>query len=178
MLAHQINWILSKETVFKIENLFEAIELGHLKPGKHLRQSLDDAALSSLAFEDKLRLVVNTKVPRIFAESEIRGDGTDWSQEELSILGDVSVGLPVEIFDDGHHANPTVYETPFQGFLVFTSGALLRSGFGKPCDWDECVNGTAFNFDGFKSLYTRRLLPVLTRLQKNDRERHSYQSPE
>lgn len=109
-----------------------------------------------------LRRLLATKSPRIFAESEISGDGRDWTLEELRLLGDISVAIDAMIFDDGLHHAPGLHQPPFSGCLVFTPGALLRSnGIMPPCDLGQ-VTGPGGDFDeaAFTALYRRRLVPV------------------
>jgi hypothetical protein len=111
---------------------------------------------------DLLGRLFDTKLPQIFAESAVAGDGTDWSPTELGLLGDVSIAVPVTVFDDGRHTAPTPHVPPFPGTLVFTPGALLRNGRGQsPADWRETTtpNGELF-IEGYYRLYRRRLLPV------------------
>jgi len=64
------------------------------------------------------------------------GNGSDWTLRELGILGDISIGMTVSIFDNGAHQNPTVHKTPFVGHLIYTAGALLRNDLeATPADW-------------------------------------------
>jgi hypothetical protein len=81
--------------------------------------------------EDLLGKLFDTKQPQIFAEMAVAGDGSDWSLTELGLLGDVSIAVPVTIFDDGNHHAPTLHDPPFSGMLIFTPGALLRNGRGE-----------------------------------------------
>ena len=106
--------------------------LGELKAekraGDRLRKNLADKDISYVGTEDLVELLVRTKQPQIFAESAVFGDGSDWNQEELSILGDINIATPVTVYDNGRHANPEVHKHPFQATLLFTPGALLRNG--------------------------------------------------
>jgi hypothetical protein len=88
---------------------------------------MDLKTLTGATFLDAL---INTKVPQIFAESAVAGDGTDWNLIELGILGDISIAVPVTVFDNGNHSAPVPHALPFPGTLVFTPGALLRNGKG------------------------------------------------
>jgi hypothetical protein len=99
----------------------------------------------------------------------VAGDGSDWNLTELSILGDVSIAVPVTIFDNGHHTAPVPHPEPFPGTLVFTPGALLRNGRGQPpaasrqppADWAEVTRADGqLDPEGYYGLYERRLLPV------------------
>ena len=102
------------------------------------------------------------RCPQIFAESAVAGDGSDWNLTELGILGDISIAVPVSVFDNGNHTAPVIHAEPFPGTLIFTPGALLLNGRGNPpADWAEVVrpDGTLCP-DGYFRLYERRLLPV------------------
>ena len=97
-----------------------------------------------------LHHLINTKKPQIFAESSIVGgeDGLkDWKQIELEILGDISMVLPVTVYDNGRHRcrSKDVHNEPFQATLIYVPGALLNgTGYNKPCegpcDWDNVTN--------------------------------------
>jgi len=109
-----------------------------------------------------IECLLNSKRPQIFAERAIAGDGSDWTLEELGILGDISTGMPVTIFDDGAHVKPDIHDQPFEGFLIYTPGALLRNGMGEtPADWSEVHENGVFNQQAYTALYRRRLLPIL-----------------
>jgi hypothetical protein len=106
--------------------------------------------------------LLDTKLPQIFGESAVAGDGSDWSPTELGLLGDVSIAVPVTIFDDGNHGAPTPHIPPLSGMLVFTPGALLRNGRGHtPADWNETTAPDGqLSTEGYYRLYRRRLLPI------------------
>lgn len=121
-----------------------------------------DGLKTELSAEGLLCELLNTKRPQIFAESAIAGDGSDWNQTELSILGDVSMALPVTIYDNGRHRDPDVHTEPFAGTLLFTPGALLCNGRGlPPCDMAEVTRDGRLDPTGYYRLYKRRLLPPL-----------------
>lgn len=131
------------------------------------------------SFEEFLEALLNTKKTTIFAESAVSGDGSDWTKEELSILGDISMATDeVDVYDNGRHTDPWVYAKPIKGTLLFTPGALLaaRRGF-RPADMDVVyrVGGLPLDEAGvpdqtllgeidqcaLTELYRRRLVPVL-----------------
>ncbi len=118
----------------------------------------DQARLTDERFIEEL---VNTKPPQIFAESAVVGDGSDWTPEELSILGDIVIAVPVTVFDNGLHRAPKAHEPPFSATLLFVPGALLQNGFGKPAaDEAEVVRSGQIDVPAFRALYARRLLPA------------------
>ena len=152
--------LVPEETRVRAADYLLALRPSDVRPGKYLASSIVDfAAVTDAAFLDAL---INTKIPQIFAESAVSGDGTDWNLTELGLLGDISISLPVTVFDNGNHQSPVRHEVPFPGTLVFTPGALLRNGRGHtPADWQEVTrpDGTLCP-DGYFRLYERRLLPV------------------
>ena len=119
-----------------------------------------------------LQALLETRQPQIFAESQIAGDGTDWNHEELSILGDLSIAAEVLVYDDGKHTNPTPHREPFPGTLVFTCGALLRSGHGHPTpDLAEVAADGVIDEATYAGLYARRLGPVFEYIQTSAERR-------
>ncbi len=96
---------------------------GLAQAGGRLRADLRDQDVASLSDEAFLEHLVNTKSPRIFAESAVHGDGRDWNSTELTLLGDLGIAMAVCIFDDGHHRAPQVHEQPLTGTLLFIPGA-------------------------------------------------------
>jgi len=120
--------LLPSETQQKAEKYFQHISNG-LTPGFKFSKDLSGFDKDSLAFDDYLEILFNTKLPQIFAESAIIGDGSDWNLEELSILGDISVAMPVSIYDNGNHNVPVVHDKELSGHLIYTPGALLRNDY-------------------------------------------------
>jgi hypothetical protein len=159
--------LVNNQTHEKIESYLEYIQSGGLT-GAYLKERLKDRDISQLTIIDLLQLSIDTKLPQIFAESEIYGDGTDWNQTELSILGDISIATPVTIYDNGRHRNPDLHQQPCSGTLIFTPGALLRNGYNlDPADWHEVIvvggaspmENREINRQAYYRLYERRLLP-------------------
>ena len=66
--------------------------LGRLRagssPGKYLGDRLRAVDLLRITAAEFTEILMRTRLPQIFAESDVYGDGTDWNREELSILGD------------------------------------------------------------------------------------------
>lgn len=160
--ASRYTILVPGETLSGAEELLAELRQNPSQAGSYLQAILAGVPMESLAPLDLLGLLFDTRRPQIFAESEVVGDGSDWSLAELSLLGDVSVAMPVTIFDDGAHRHPAVHATPFRGMLVFTAGALLNNGHGHtPADWPEVVGSDGrVDPDGLLNLYRRRLVPV------------------
>ncbi len=155
------SWLVHPDTVRKIRSYLISLRNDEY-PGVLLKKQLDGVLLSEISPEELLEKLINTKIPQIFAETAVSGDGSDWNQKELSILGDVSAAVPVAVFDNGRHATPDIHEIPFKAYLLFTPGVLLRNDKGKiPADWSEATTKDSFDPEGYYQLYRRRLLPLL-----------------
>lgn len=128
--------------------------------GARLRAALAELPVPKPDADRLLSALLATKEPRIFAESEVAGNGSDWTREELGLLGDVGFALPVTVFDDGRHAAPRVHRKPFGATLLFAAGALLAGGRGSPADGDVAPGGRV-DPARYEALYERRLLPLL-----------------
>jgi len=161
-VAPSYSIIIPEDTLARAANYLQALRLGQVQAGALLNHRLRGADLRSMTEQDLLGSLFDTKQPQIFAEMAVIGDGSDWNITELGLLGDVSIAVPVTIFDDGNHSAPTPHEPPFSGVLVFTPGALLRNGRGHtPADWNEATTCDGrLSIEGYDSLYRRRLLPV------------------
>lgn len=152
--------ILSKDTLARIDSYAARLNQGE-KYGAKLAQGLKAIDIKNINKWQLLSALINSKSPQIFAESAILGDGSDWTLNELGLLGDISIGMTVTVFDDGAHQNPTIHDAPFKGHLIYTPGALLRNDQGHmPADWQVVTQDDAFDKDGYYQLYERRLLPA------------------
>ena len=156
-------WLLHADSAHAVADYRQQlVEQGLAKAGAYLRAILADHAPALLSDAAFLACLVATKRPLMFAESAIYGDGRDWSATELSLLGDLGVAVPVQIFDDGRHHRPAVHPEPLSGTLLFIPGALLRNERGcVPADWNAVTRAGEFDPAGYRALYRRRLLPLL-----------------
>ena len=154
--------IIPEDTVARATDYLQALRVDRTHSGALLRVRLEGADLGAMTGHDLLGKLFDTKQPQIFAERVVAGDGSDWNLTELGLLGDVSIAVPVIIFDDGNHAAPTRHAAPFSGMLIFTPGALLRNGSRHtPADWKETTTADGqVSAEGYYNLYRRRLLPV------------------
>jgi len=154
--------LIPEDTVERAAAYLQALYVGRAEPGGFLRELFQGAHLRAMTAQELLGKLFDTKRPQIFAEMAVVGDGSDWSLAELGLLGDVSIAVPVTIFDDGNHSTPTPHVPPFSGMLIFTPGALLCNGQGQPpADWHETtVPDRQLSEEGYYRLYKRRLLPV------------------
>jgi hypothetical protein len=167
--------IVPEDTVARAGDYLQALRVGRAQAGALLHDRLQAADLRAMTELELLGKLFDTKRPQIFAEMTVAGDGSDWSLTELGLLGDVSMAVPVTIFDDGNHKTPTPHAPPFSGMLIFTPGALLRNGRRHtPADWDEVTapNGR-LSTEGYYGLYRRRLLPVFRYINDHARKPRS-----
>jgi len=87
--------IVPDETITRAGEYMEALRTGRTRPGALLQERLEGAGLAEMRPLELLGRLFDTKRPRIFAESEVAGDGSDWNLIELSLLGDISVAAPM-----------------------------------------------------------------------------------
>jgi hypothetical protein len=154
--------LVPKQTYQRASNYWNLIKGNLNNAGGYVNKALKNLALEDHSVEDFLEILFQTKQPQIFAESAIYGNGKDWNLTELGILGDISVAVPVTIFDNGQHRGPLVHAKPFEGVLLYTPGALLRNDGGKePADWSAVTEANVLNYKKYYELYERRLLPLL-----------------
>jgi hypothetical protein len=142
------------------------------KAGEYLHHRLKDIDLDRITIPEFIELLVRTKRPQIFAEDAVYGNGLDWNQDELSILGDLGIVTPVTVYDNGKHRQPDLHEVPFAATLIFTPGTLLRNGNQiTPVDWGEVTLDGSIDSTGYYQLYERRLLPAF--IYANDRAKQN-----
>lgn len=155
--------IVPDETKARAAEYLQSLRVDPTQAGAYLGDRLSSADIGSITELDLLGCLFDTKKPRFYAESEVRGNGFDWNLTELGLLGDVSVAVPVTIFDNGNHKAPAPHKSPLSGVLIFTPGALLCNGKNlTPADWNEVTTADReLSPDGYYNLYRRRLLPVL-----------------
>lgn len=153
--------LISQTSYDRAASYLRALQEG-AAAGRYLRDELHGVDVASLTAGSLISALLRTKRPQIFAESAVGGDGRDWNQAELSILGDISVAMSVQVFDDGRHSGPAVHREPLRATLIFTPGALLRNGCGvEPADYGEVTRGGRIDPERYRQLYERRLLPCL-----------------
>ncbi|RPH90867.1 MAG: hypothetical protein EHM72_18630 [Calditrichaeota bacterium] len=152
--------LMHPATFQKARNYQKALEANNAFAGFYLGRGMKNKDVSMIKATEFIELLARTKRPQIFAESDVFGDGRDWSKVELSILGDISIAVPVLVFDNGNHSFPRVHDAPFSATLIFVPGALLRNGHDiNPADWDVVTINGQIDHNAYYSLYERRLLP-------------------
>lgn len=156
------HWLIPSETARALAAYRQRlIDQGLALAGEALRAALHQQPPSTLSAGQFLERLVNTKRPQYFAESAVYGDGRDWNATELSLLGDLGLAAPVQVFDDGRHHSPDIHATPFAATLLFIPGALLRNGRGRtPADWNAVTHAGRIDPVAYGALYQRRLQPL------------------
>lgn len=149
-------------TLERAQACLDALRTGRLQAGRLLAEQAGSRHFMEADALGLLARLFDTRQAQIFAESAVAGDGSDWNLVELGLLGDISVVVPVTVFDNGAHQHPVVHDAPFAATLLFTPGALLRNDRGGPAaDWNEVVTSDGgLTERGYFELYQRRLLPV------------------
>ncbi|MFO7657976.1 MAG: hypothetical protein R6W78_13015 [Bacteroidales bacterium] len=108
---------MNKKTYEKASSYLKNLKTEKLDPGFYLHQGVLKKDIAHLSPDEFIETIVRTKKPQIFAESAVHGDVSDWNQTELSIMGDISVAVPVKVFDNGRHYHPDVHKVPFDATL-------------------------------------------------------------
>jgi hypothetical protein len=183
-LAYRV--VTASSTKERICYYRELLKNGVTQVGRNLRAAIgrgrNVVSLSPADFADAL---MTTRIPQIFAESQVAGDGPDWNEFEEGISGDVGVAVSVVIHDDGAFppGRPRRHARPFEGELLFVSGPLLNVGGRRrdiPPDLAEAILGRGESVAGegilrplgrsggealvkrrYDALIERRLFPML-----------------
>ncbi len=163
--------LMNRETYKKTESYLRGLKAGKLA-GTYLGEKLKERGDSPITVVELIELLIQTKHHKIFAESAVYGDGTDWNQDELAILGDIGIATPVTVYDNGRHRGPEVHPVPLRATLLFTPGALLRNDTNNlPADWQGVTSNGEINPKGYARLYERRLLPPILYANQTSKSR-------
>jgi len=179
---------LNQETLSKIKLYLTKIkehkeELSKILGGRLLNEITNKAkgkgekiedCLKSLNEDDFLNLLLNTKKPKSFAEqatihtlTKIKTEISDakkepgWNIDEVDILENIAICVPVTIYDDGGHKGQQVHKEPFQGELLYIPGPVFK-GEAAPNlkSYKEIVSNGKFQEDKFVKIMKERLMPV------------------
>jgi hypothetical protein len=163
MTSTPYNIVVSDDTLEKIVLYKAEIDAGTVQAGARLKAKIKPG----MDRDSFIEALLATKLPKIFAESEIKGDDSDWNARELSILGDINVTMEADIHDNGTWSvtdkSFKMHQPPLRGHLLFTPGALLKgSGFtGTTPDLAEIQDAKgSIDQNKYNRLVERRLLPL------------------
>lgn len=165
------------------ENNWRQLGVGQYLASKLAADSITPQKLAALTPAEFLDCLLATKKPLVFAESQVRCDGSDWNKIEASILGDVGVAIPgVTIFDDGYWRGRgvppgTIYgsQSKKKGSLfVMAAPQLRQSEDGQSlvephnnADFcDVTTEDGLLDFDKYYTFLENRLLPGLVNASK------------
>lgn len=172
MVGKKYRWTVHRDFQPKLKRWKANLLDGSIDPGRRVSSVLGQRTIQSLTPKDLFEVLVQSREPTRYAESEVKADGTDWTVDELALLGDMGFACEVEVFDDGRHALPNVHKKSFNGLLLFMSGALLRNDFGRIVpDYQECVVDGTIQSDAFQNLIARRIRPLLKYASQYAKER-------
>lgn len=160
--------LISEQTLQKIKEYHQFLCVpGRAEVGAYFRSQLESSgiALNDMDLNTFATLLIQSKIPKVFAESGVYHDKRDWTLREESILGDVSIDVPVIVYNDGGHYSFKNHNVPFTAHLAYVPGALLRSDkTGHTADMDEVIVDGVLDQDRFNDLYERRLLNQLLQI--------------
>lgn len=164
-LGYQV--VMSEETAERIASYKADLIDGKATAGKYLGKKISGLDLSNTGIYEFIELLLSTKKPQIFAEQDVRCDGTDWSSREFAILGDINVAVKAVAYDNGvwNGKSSTKYDRPLDVELLFTPGAMLstmNTGIKNNSDYNEVVENGKINQEKYNALVERRLLPLLS----------------
>lgn len=160
--------VISQTTLDNIVRYQTALSSGRTKPGLYLNAMLNASGkpVGTMTVAEFIDAILSTKKPTCATDS-IKGSAKDWNNTEIAILGDINVAVPVTIYDNGvwdpSDRGFSVHARPVKGELLYTCGALLKSGFefvGEIPDLAEVAPGGVFNQARYNALVERRLLPL------------------
>lgn len=161
--------VISDITLEKIKDYKQRLEKNGVgQAGKELQSKLSDQNIANIALETFTELLLSTKKPKCFAESEI--EGGNWTMAEVSILGDIGTFVHgVEIYDNGNWdaKDAKKYAPPRTGNFLFTAGALLKGPTidMEGSDFKRVMSNDKIDDEKYYKFCEERLLPLL--LQAN-----------
>lgn len=167
---HQdVTFVISPETTRKINSLRKKIQ-EKVPIGSNLKRVLNDCGIqpSTLTNEVVLLMLLRTKKPKCFAESDVNGH--DWTHDEFAILSEIGTCVAnVTVYDDAKwgHKNSTPFRQykRHQATLLFMNGPILKpdAPISKQdnCEFKQLVSNKALKQDAYKAYLERRLMLLL-----------------
>lgn len=162
--------VLSQETYDFIEdylNMLKKSDINALriqrKMGSRLYEVLKDSNINELSVTEFVDALLKTTRPLLFAEKleHAKGDGSDWTQQEISLLGRIGrVVRDVTVYSSRSY-NPRaddIFVIQPTSTLLFVNGALL---VGCKADFDRVVTNEHVDKIKFEKFLEENLLPSL-----------------
>lgn len=160
-------YLCSEETLLKAEAYLISLKVGQTTPGARLAKVLSAANIedfTAITAKHLIAFLMDTRKPKIFAESEPALDGSEWNLQENAILGDIVFSTTgTHAFNNGAHFRHQNHENPLDTHFLFVASALLRNDKGhQTSDMNDVLdNDGLVDEESFYKLYERRLLPGL-----------------
>ena len=152
--------ITNEESFDKFSEYRQELSRKPLNAGTSLRTKIEEYSLKETSNEIFINLMLSTKIPFICAENYIPATNSDWTIEEVELLGEINIAMPVKIYDNGQWINPVTHHKVIDGYLLFTPGVLMK----ETCqtDYRHIVDNGKLDLEKYYNVYERRLLPLLT----------------
>jgi len=173
-------YLCSDKTLEKANQYLQLLQTGAVKPGLKLRDFQPSIDFKKISPIELIALLINSKQPRIFAESEVYlGENHPWNLQEAEILGDITFSTTdTHAYNNGARKNPVHHDAknPLETNFLFTPSALFKTMMSgetpellKVLKLNFTSNKFEFDEDAFYELYENRLLPGL--LAQNEQAR-------
>ncbi|XP_054263028.1 uncharacterized protein LOC128986605 [Macrosteles quadrilineatus] len=165
------NIIIGEETAEDLIKYKLDLQTNKKTAGNYLKNQLSklpkkEQSLGEVTVGEFLQMLLLTKKYKCFADSEVRGDGSDWNRTEFSILGEISVTMEVQVYDNGvwkvNDKAFKVHNSPITAHLLYTPGPLLggRKFHGITPDYEAITTNDSINQEKYNKLMKRRLFPI------------------
>lgn len=167
--ANSYDVVLSETALQRIIAYKNALASSDIEAGAYLKNVIEskNITLDQISNERFIELLLLTKEPLIFAESQVQYDGSDWTVKEMELLGDLNVVMGADIFDNGvwstSDRNFRTHNPPLKGTLLFTPGPLLESSRREATpDLKEVqtAGGNDIDQEKYNRLIDRRITPL------------------
>lgn len=153
------------------------------KVGTKLLDQLKQAGIQSsqtaksLTNERLMQLLLKTKEPCCFAETQVGGG--NWTDKEFGILSTITTSVPVTMYADAKWkiGNATPYDKPQKGHLFFTNGPVLNPSSpiskSKTSEYYQLTDpdptnpyNRQLNQERYRAFMRERLLPIFKEAQR------------
>lgn len=150
---HQRSWApgegpqvaLSVNTLALAQKNLEELRSGKQKMGAYFKEaaqkfktlrgfkdSSEQDFLARLTVSDYLVILFNSKKPVLYAESDLRLDGNDWTGPEAAVLEAMSTAFETDVYDNGvfyaTKETAIAYDSPRKGFFISPNAPLYTDG--------------------------------------------------
>ncbi|XP_054262352.1 uncharacterized protein LOC128986181 [Macrosteles quadrilineatus] len=163
--------ILSEDTVRMVLQYKTDLQTNTKEAGNYLKSQLSSLPNKELSLGEEtsgrfLQMLMSTKEYRCNSDTSVRGDGSDWNETEFKILGEISIAMKVQVFDNGvwkiNDNAFKVHDPPMTAHLLYTQGPLLigKRFEGTTPDFEAISKDGKINQENYNDLMKKRLLPI------------------